>query len=169
VQPPPELALLLSGPLYVTDAVHDSIPEVASVPLQLIETGWLYQPSWSGGRAALTATVGGVESYWSVKSDAVVFPALSVQLPWTVAFAPSGVAYIGDEHAAIPEVASVPCQLTPTGWSYQPFESGARAAVGVVRAGGVESYLTTYEPDELLPALSVQVTLLLVPVVSGPL
>jgi hypothetical protein len=38
------------------------MPEVGSVPLQLIETGRLYQPSWSAGRAGLTATVGGVES-----------------------------------------------------------------------------------------------------------
>ena len=62
VQPPIELALALSGPLYVSVALQESMPEVASVPLQLIETGRLYQPSWSAGRAGLTATVGGAES-----------------------------------------------------------------------------------------------------------
>jgi hypothetical protein len=36
-------------------------------------------------------------------------------------------------------------------------------------AGAVESYLTTTESDELLPALSVQLPLRVTPVVSGPL
>ena len=62
VQPPPELALLLSGPLYVTVGVQESIPEVTSVPLQLIETAWVYHPAWSGGRAGVTVTVGPVAS-----------------------------------------------------------------------------------------------------------
>jgi hypothetical protein len=64
-------------------------------------------------------------------------------------------------------VPSDPDQLTSTGLLNHDPWSGARA-VAAVTEGGVESYLTTYEPDELLPALSVQVTLLLVPVVSGP-
>ena len=116
----------------------------------------------------MTPTAGGVESYCTPKSDEVLLPAMSVQVPWTRAFAPSGPAYVGDEHEATPEVASVPCQSKRTEWLYQPFASGVRATDGVVRAGGVTSYLTTSESDELLPALSVQVTLLLAPLVSGP-
>ena len=124
VQPPIELALALSGPLYVSVALQESMPEVASVPLQLIETGRLYQPSWSAGRAGLTATVGGVASYCRPKSSEALFPAKSVQLPWAVALAPSGPAYMSDEHEAIPEVASVPCQSSRTALLYQPFASG---------------------------------------------
>ena len=144
------------------------MPEVASVPLQLIETGRLYQPSWSAGRAGLTATVGGVASYCRPKSSEALFPAKSVQLPWAVALAPSGPAYMSDEHEAIPEVASVPCQSSRTALLYQPFASGTRPAVASVTAGGAASYLTRYASDELLPARSVHVTLRLVPVVSGP-
>src|SRR6188472_4792494 len=113
------------------------MPDVASVPLQLIETGRLYQPSWSAGRAAETATVGGVESYCKPKSSPALLPALSVHVPWTEAFAPSGPAYVGDEHDAIPEVASEPLKATPTEWLNQPFESGVRAVVALVTAGGV--------------------------------
>ena len=68
----------------------------------------------------------------------------------------------------MPEVPSVPDQLTSTGWLNHDPWSGARPVVALT-AGGVESYLTTYDPEELFPALSVHATLLLVPGVSGPL
>src|SRR5689334_15023830 len=140
---PPELALPSSGPLYVSGAVQESIPEVASVPLQPIETGWLYQPSWSGGRAAVTVTVGGVPSYRSPNALVLLFPAASVHVPGAEAFAPSGPAYVPDEQDTPPDVASVPCQSTRTGCRYQPSWSGARSAVGAESAGGVASYFTT--------------------------
>ena len=58
----------------------DAIPEVASVPLQLIPTGWLYQPLWSGERTGVALTEGSVSSYLKPKLVAAdVFPALSVQ------------------------------------------------------------------------------------------
>jgi hypothetical protein len=37
------MALALSGPLYVSDE-QPAIPDVASVPLQAIATGLVYQP-----------------------------------------------------------------------------------------------------------------------------
>ncbi len=43
VQPPLTVAAPLSGLPYVTEE-QPAMPEVASVPLQPIVTGWLYQP-----------------------------------------------------------------------------------------------------------------------------
>ena len=60
------------------------------MPLQLIETGWLYQPSWSAGRAAITVATGGVASYRSPKELPLLFPAAFVQPPDLDAFASSG-------------------------------------------------------------------------------
>ena len=43
--------------------LHESIPEVGSLPLQLMPTEALNQPLWSGEREALAVTlVGAVES-----------------------------------------------------------------------------------------------------------
>src|SRR5205823_395395 len=51
--------LLPSGPVYERD-VQPAIPEVASLPLQLIVTGFRYQPFASAERAVFTAMpVGG--------------------------------------------------------------------------------------------------------------
>ena len=113
--------------------LHESIPEVASVPLQLIETGWVYQPSWSAGRAgSRPSTVGGVESYCTSKSGvAVLFPASSVQVPWT-----DGVravrARIGRRRARGDPgggVGSVPVDRGPSGCTSRSL-SGVRATVG---------------------------------------
>jgi hypothetical protein len=52
---------------------------------------------------------------------------------------------------AIPEVVSLPCQVTVTGLLYQPFEFGLRSAVGL-NAGGVESYLSGKDVEAELPA-----------------
>jgi hypothetical protein len=46
-----------------------------------------------------------------------------------------------DEQPAIPEVASLPLQLIPTGWLYQPWKSGARERRAVTPLGGVLSIL----------------------------
>jgi hypothetical protein len=109
VHPPPELALALSGPAYVAGGLHESIPEVASVPLQLIPTGWLYQFLWSGPRAGVTFdAVGRVASYESVKPRGVeTFPAPSMHVPLVLSPATSGPLYVREVHEAIPEVASV--------------------------------------------------------------
>jgi hypothetical protein len=50
------------------------MPEVASVPLQLIVTGWLNQPLKSGLREKLAVTVGGVASILIPRVTAVVVP-----------------------------------------------------------------------------------------------
>jgi hypothetical protein len=69
----------------------ESIPEVTSLPLQVIPSAWLYQPAWSGPRAGAALTEGGVSSNLNGKLVAAeVFPALSVQVPLALAFAESG-------------------------------------------------------------------------------
>jgi hypothetical protein len=74
VQVPLGLALAESGPVYVIE-VQDAIPDVASLPLQLIPTALLNQPLWSGERAALALTlVGAVASTLSVFVVIVVVP-----------------------------------------------------------------------------------------------
>jgi hypothetical protein len=72
--------------------------------------------------------------------EAAAFPATSVQPPPTDTPLPSGPEYVGEEHEAIPEVASVPEKVTPTAWLYQPFWSGPRAA-DALTVGGVASRL----------------------------
>jgi hypothetical protein len=55
---------------------------------------------------------------------------------------------------AIPEVLSLPFQVTVTGLRYQPFPFGARSGLGA-RTGGVESYLIGFgrvSGAEVLPA-----------------
>lgn len=41
----------------------------------------------------------------------------------------------------MPDVASVPLKLIPTGWLYQPLESGPRLGDPPATVGGVESFL----------------------------
>jgi hypothetical protein len=51
-----------SGPEYVV-LVHDAIPDIASVPVVVTPTAWLYQPFASGPRpAAIPVALGGVAS-----------------------------------------------------------------------------------------------------------
>ena len=55
---------------------------------------------------------------------------------------------------AIPEVVSLPFQVTVTGLRYQPFAFGARSGLGA-STGAVESYLIGFESvsrEEVLPA-----------------
>jgi hypothetical protein len=80
----------------------------------------------------------------------------------------SGPEYVVDIQESTPESASVALPAIATGALNQPAPFGARAGAAAV-SGGVASYLTSEEPEELFPALSVHVTLRLTPLVSGPL
>jgi hypothetical protein len=51
----------------------------------------------------------------------------------------------------MPEVASLPCQLTVTALLYQPFAFALRSGLGE-NDGGVESYLSGKEVEAELPA-----------------
>ena len=80
-----------SGPAYVAAAVHDAIPEVASLPANEIATGFAYHPFASGARPSDALAEGGVASYSSVScAGALVLPAASRQLPVTTAEPESG-------------------------------------------------------------------------------
>jgi hypothetical protein len=83
--------------------------------------------------------VGALESYASPNEPLPVLPAMSVQLPVAAAVAESGPLYELPTQLAIPETASVPTKDTPTGWLYQPLESGGRAAVPMRLLGSVLS------------------------------
>src|SRR5690348_16985753 len=66
--------LVSSGPANVT-ALQDAMPEVASLPCQATETGWLNQPLKSAARAKLALTpVGGSASIFSTLVVTVVVP-----------------------------------------------------------------------------------------------
>jgi hypothetical protein len=80
-----------SGPLYVSE-VQLTGPEVASLPLQSIVTGFLYQPFALGAvSGAAELATGGVESYLSANEAVAELPAWSVQVALSAAFALSPV------------------------------------------------------------------------------
>ncbi len=63
---------------------------MASLPEKLTVSGWLYQPLLSAARLGLAVAVGGVASYLKGRLAVVTLPALSVQVPLTVALGLSG-------------------------------------------------------------------------------
>lgn len=70
--------------------MHETIPET-ELPLTVAATGLVYQPFESGDLDGVTSTAGPEPSYWNGAVLAlVVLPALSVQLPSTLAVGESG-------------------------------------------------------------------------------
>ncbi len=63
------------------------MPAVASLPEKLIVSALLYQPLAFGARLGSAVAAGGVESYLSGRPAVATLPALSVQVPLTVALA----------------------------------------------------------------------------------
>jgi hypothetical protein len=89
----PALSVQLAAvPPGIVPDVHDAIPERLSLPWAAKSTGWLYQLPESGPRETETLTEGGVASYLIGPkfAGALVFPALSVQVPLNDALAVSG-------------------------------------------------------------------------------
>ena len=154
----------------MSGARQESIPDPpGSEPAQLIDSGALYQPAPLAGRLGLATVVGACVSYLTTKVPVELFPARSVQLPLTDVPFVSGPLYgSAESQDAIPEVASLPCQPTERGALNQPFALGAGVGEAWV-VGGVESYLRRTSSEELFPALSVQLPVTVVPLVSGPL
>jgi len=152
VQVTPGAAFALSGPLYVVKSGQLASPERVSLPCQVTVTGLLYQPFVFVGRSAVGLSTGGVESYLSGTEIEAELPAWSVQVTPGVALALSGPLYVVElGQLAIPEVASLPCQLTVTELLYHPFAFGLRSGLGP-NTGGAESYLSGKETDAELPA-----------------
>jgi hypothetical protein len=124
--------------------VQDAMPERLSLPEVVKLTGRLYQSPKSGPREREMLTDGGVASYLMGPKVAgeLVLPALSVHVPENDAFVVSGPEYVVELQLAIPDVASLPPKLMPTGRLYQPFASGPRLGDAPVTVGGVASRLT---------------------------
>jgi hypothetical protein len=138
------------------------------VPFTARAIGRLYHPFWSGGRTGAAVTDGGVWSYFSENDPDPEFPALSVQLPETLALSASGPSYVADVQLSTPDVASEPAKETATEWLYHPFASGPRAGLGLT-LGAVASYLSANDPEAVFPALSVHVPPTFALSLSGPL
>jgi hypothetical protein len=158
-EPETEMAAL-SGPEYKIAGSQVSIPDVASVPLKLIETGWLYQPFESGGRTAEAITIGPVASRRTVMGAVLALnaaalvqepvktmPVVSVVWNW------SGVQTTGALSVSEPDIEIVTSPM------YQPLDPGvpleAMAAVG----GVLSMLIPAWVLDAVLPALSAQVPL----------
>src|SRR5438874_12219756 len=94
-------------------------------------TGLPYQPFGFGARSGPGAKTGGLASYLSGKEAEAALPAWSVQVALGAALALSGALWVAEVgQLAIPEVLSLPFQLTMTGLLYQPFAFGARSGPG---------------------------------------
>jgi hypothetical protein len=138
------------------------------LPLTDPATGWLNHPFESAARAGVTVTVGVEASNLNAPLVAsAVFPALSMQLPLTVALVVSGPAYVVGVHEAMPET-ELPDTLAATGWLYQSPESGRRGR-DTETIGPEASYLNTaLSAVAVLPALSVQLPRIVLLSMSGP-
>src|SRR5579884_850904 len=134
------------------------MPAVVSEPVNATETAWLYHPFASGPRAGVGVTLGGVESYLSGNENgALTLPATSRQVPATLALPESGPAYLTTSHDAIPDVASLPANVTVTGALYQPLPLGCRSAVAPVTVGLSVSILNCrWNGIVALPSVAVQ-------------
>src|SRR4051794_28025395 len=98
------------------------MPERPSSPLQPTVTAASYQPSTSGGRAGVGATVGGVRSMEIPLSVTLAeLPALSTQSPAAVWPAPPLDTVVVTVGVTAPESASVQLHSTSTGVRFQPY------------------------------------------------
>ena len=122
--------------MQAVDARHgDPVPWKATL------TAWLYQPFASGPRAGVGDTLGAVASYGNERVFGAETLPGSVGAGATLPLprAESGPEYVRLVHEAMPEVASVPVSVTPTGAVVPAVVSGPRCAVMAVAVGGVAS------------------------------
>jgi hypothetical protein len=68
---PLKLPLVVSGPEYESE-LQLAKPDVASLALTPMESGWLYQPFASGPRALIPLMTGGVLSFFTCAVDETV-------------------------------------------------------------------------------------------------
>jgi hypothetical protein len=84
----------------------------------------------------------------------------------------SGPEYVAAEHDAIPDVASLPCHVTDTGWLNQPLKSAARAKIALTPVGGSAStfrfFVVTVVVPPSLVAEHVRVVPLFGPAIASP-
>ena len=123
VQEPVTLAVALSGPEYAFGAEHESRPDMASLPLKLTESAWLYQPLASAARAGLGVAPGAVLSILKVFETVVIPPSLSA-LQVSVMPVVSALS-VRASHPSVDRMidsGSTTLQLTVTVVTYHPFE-----------------------------------------------
>jgi hypothetical protein len=152
------------------DDVHEAMPDVPSVPEKLTATEWLNHVPWSGERAVVPVTAGGVASYLTAYDPDELFPALSVQVTLALVPTVSGPLYVVDvqELESTPESESVPVPEIFIGVRYQPAELAGLSGTADVTGAPVSNRTVNVAAD-VFPALSVQLPLSCVPAVSGPL
>src|SRR4029453_7055055 len=104
-----------------------------SGPWNWKETGWLYQGAGPGERDGVApVTPGAVASYLNPSGELPALPALSRQLPVTLAPPLSGPGYdFAASQVSPPAVAWVAVNETESAWLSQPFASAPRDAAGV--------------------------------------
>lgn len=83
-------ALAELGPEYVTGVSHTNPSLMASLPLTVNVTTWLYQPFASAPRDGVRVTAGAVASYSNRTTPTALLPAASAQLPLSSAELESG-------------------------------------------------------------------------------
>ncbi len=110
------------------------------MPAQVTVNGWLYQPSASGLRLGVAATVGADLSMLTVPSASVAeLPATSKHVPVTCWPAPSALIVWVTFGACGPLPASAHPHVEVTSVLFQPFAFGAGIVPWNVIVGGVES------------------------------
>jgi hypothetical protein len=143
---------LPTDPVSTESQLEDATPDSASLAPAEAVAVW---PWVTGSGLTVGVSIGLVASYLNgYRCAPLVLPALSVQVPGTLAVALSGPSYVGAVHPAMPEVASCPVKATVTGALYQPAALGARSGVPVVTMGAVASRLIVTACCAVPPALA---------------
>lgn len=130
-------------------------PDKASIAAKLAVTGELFHPAAFGNGARFAETGGGDKSMFRPDADAgaLRLPALSVHVPDPEAwFAPSLASFTSGEQLAMPEVASVPENLTVTTPEFQPAALGS-GAPDALATGAVVSRRTSTACSAVPPSL----------------
>jgi hypothetical protein len=148
VQVPVTEADVLSGPLYVTGLEHEA-PEIASDPLNVTVTGWLYQPlGASGGRSASAEAEGPLLSTLTVTDTDSVrsAPFVAVQVNVVPAVSPATFASSQPDELAIPDSGSATLHVTVALLVYQSSAPVVPLTAGVI-TGGVVSESSPMAPE----------------------
>jgi hypothetical protein len=123
-----------------------------SLPWKIIRTPELFQPLPFGLGINVAVTSGIVLSILTFTVSVSVFPATSVQLPAAGWLGPSVVIVMGAVQNAIPELASVPVNVTVTFVLFQPLPFALGDLVPVV-LGAAASRLTRTDEFVVPPVL----------------
>ena len=170
---PPELSVELSLTLnpgvlkQLTAAVPIVVPDVfLNTPVALMLARGT--PGGSVPGSGVAVVTGGVLSILMplAVAGALIFPALSMQVPIAERFLPSVLRVIGAVQLAMPERASEPVNVTVTLVLFQPDTLGGGAAVAIAM-GGVLSILIVADTEVEIPAPFRAIQVYVAPAVSA--